>query len=137
MASFDPNKHHEVYCYLMMRRGNGYAPYIPDPDANLPLAYREDGMNICDVLLLTPDGGYDYLFNCSLPEDHPKNSQPGVPTMYVPFELRSWQHRNIPGHYPAGIPISSAGDGKAEIMATVTYHPTTYVSFRSQAQVKI
>jgi hypothetical protein len=128
MTRFDPNKHHEVYCYSMMRRGNGYAPYVPDPDADLPLAYREDGVNICDVLLLTPDGGYDYLFNCSLPEDHPKNSQPGVPTMYEPLELKPWQRRHMPGHHPAGIPISSSGDETAEIRATVACDPTTYVS---------
>ncbi|KIY67977.1 hypothetical protein CYLTODRAFT_274994 [Cylindrobasidium torrendii FP15055 ss-10] len=53
--------------------GHGYPLWCPAPSENLPTAYRDDGMRIGDVGLLTSGGGFDYLWNVHYPHDHPIN----------------------------------------------------------------
>lgn len=40
---------------------------------SLPIEYREVGIDIGDVGIITPDGGFDFLFNIWLPSSHPVN----------------------------------------------------------------
>jgi hypothetical protein len=111
-------KHEEIYPRSMMRCGNGYAPWIPEPPAQLPEAYIRDGVNVCDLLLLLSNGGYAYLFNCSLPKEHPKNEH-GVPDTFTPFHFDYDRDCNyIPARHTAGIPISSSGSQQFEINAS-------------------
>jgi hypothetical protein len=70
MVSLDSQRHYEIYCHSMMFLGHGYAPWVPEPDDLDP---DQEGVDICDVLLLKEDGDYQYIFNCSLPGDNPKN----------------------------------------------------------------
>ncbi|KAF9022897.1 hypothetical protein BDZ89DRAFT_956163, partial [Hymenopellis radicata] len=70
---------HVVYRRLLSRNGHGYPLWIPDPDENLPEAYRKDGISIGDVGLLTVDGGFDFLFNVHASANDPVNSG-GVPS---------------------------------------------------------
>jgi hypothetical protein len=115
-------KHEEIYPRSMMRCGHGYAPWIPEPPAQLPEPYKRDGVAVCDLLLLLPDGGYYYLFNCSLPEDHDKNKLwLGVPDGYVPFVLDLDKDCNyLPDRYTPGAPISSSGSQQFELNANVS-----------------
>jgi hypothetical protein len=124
---------HEIYSYSMQCRGHGYAPYAPEPPDSLPPAYRHDGVNICDVLLLDSHGGYNYLFNCSLPGDHPKNAQ-GVPPLYTPFEIRPHNCRTYTLYHRPGKPISSSGSEETRVRAsTPRGPPTEYVSYASRS----
>lgn len=47
--------------------------WIPEPNKALPQAYRERGVSIGDVGIITEDGQFDYLFNICEDEDHPVN----------------------------------------------------------------
>jgi hypothetical protein len=108
----------DTYLRSMLGCGYGYATWIPEPPAQLPEAYIRDGVNPCDLLLLLPDGGYAYMFNCSLPKGHPKNEH-GVPDIYTPFHFdynRDCNYR--PARHTAGVPISSSGSQQFEINAS-------------------
>jgi hypothetical protein len=52
---------------------HGYPLWVPKPNDNLSQAYRERGIGIGDVGLITGDGGFDFLFNICLPSDDPIN----------------------------------------------------------------
>jgi hypothetical protein len=98
----------KIYSESMLVLGHGYAPYRPEPGNWLPDEYKADGVDVCDILTLTPDGGYDYLFNCSLPKDHPKNSF-GVPKIFVPFRLEKHNRRHIPNQHLSHSILHSGG----------------------------
>ncbi|KAF9025584.1 hypothetical protein BDZ89DRAFT_953712 [Hymenopellis radicata] len=40
-----------------------YWPRIPEPDQSLPIEYRNRGIRVGDVGLMTEDCGFDFLFN--------------------------------------------------------------------------
>jgi hypothetical protein len=63
----------EVYVRRLLTQGHGYPVYGPKPDDNLPLEYRDRGTSIGDLVIITPDGTIDFLFNICLPWDHPVN----------------------------------------------------------------
>ncbi|KAE9383498.1 hypothetical protein BT96DRAFT_843768 [Gymnopus androsaceus JB14] len=99
----------EVYVRLLLRRRRGYPLWIPKPGDWLPLAYRQEGVRIGDVGILTEFGGFDYLFNVCLPADHPVNAG------RVPEQFRQLQGIDIgdmtwsteeymPGSYVASNP---------------------------------
>jgi hypothetical protein len=117
MASLRTQKHHEIYSRSMLCRGHGYAPYIPEPSSDLPMSYQLDGADICDVIMLTRDSGYDYLFNCSLPSSDPKNAH-GVPRSYEPFSMYAHTRRRNDLFHPPGIPISSSGSEETKVRAS-------------------
>jgi hypothetical protein len=108
------SKHNEIYSRYMLPLGHGFAPYVPEPGDELPAAYKQDGVDIGDILILLPDGGYDYLFNCTLPSNHPKNEQ-GVPANYQHFKIKPRNRRFIPNQHLADVPISSSGSQQTEI----------------------
>ncbi len=58
----DPRAH-AIYTKLLLRRGHGYPLWIPESDYNLPDAYRDKGVSVGDLGILTDDGGFDFLFN--------------------------------------------------------------------------
>ncbi|PFH47984.1 hypothetical protein AMATHDRAFT_150842 [Amanita thiersii Skay4041] len=57
----------------MLHQKLGYPLYMPEPDRNLPIAYRMNGISIGDVGRITPDGAFDFLFNICSPADDPMN----------------------------------------------------------------
>jgi hypothetical protein len=132
--------HEEIYSRSMMRCGHGYAPWVPEPPAQLPQDYIRDGVNVCDILLLLSDGGYAYLFNCSLPKENPKNAH-GVPVTYTPFHFDHDTDCNYrEDRHTAGVPISSSGSQQFEINAstdvgyTLSYHCIMHLLIRTQFQ---
>ncbi|KAF5375984.1 hypothetical protein D9757_008825 [Collybiopsis confluens] len=64
----------ELYARLLLPRKKGYPLWRPKPDERLPEECRREGVRIGDVGILNELGGFDFLFNCCLPEDHPVNS---------------------------------------------------------------
>ncbi|KAK2459349.1 hypothetical protein APHAL10511_008634, partial [Amanita phalloides] len=63
----------ERYTRLQLNQRLGYPVYLPEPDCDLPLGYRETGVRIGDVGTVTSDGDFDFLFNACLPAGHPVN----------------------------------------------------------------
>ncbi|KAL0952577.1 hypothetical protein HGRIS_006833 [Hohenbuehelia grisea] len=78
----------EVFARLLLPRRQGYPLWIPEPNGYLPLEYRETGVRIGDVGIITPDGGFDFLFNICHPASDPINSN-GVPESFVPLVVES------------------------------------------------
>jgi len=51
----------------------GFPLWIPEPNNNLPISYQRQGVNIGDVGIVTPSGGFSFLFNICLPPGDPIN----------------------------------------------------------------
>jgi len=54
-------------------KGRGPALWIPEPDQNLSLEYREEGVSIGDVGIVEPSGSFDFFFNINKPAEHAVN----------------------------------------------------------------
>lgn len=52
-----------IYSVQMLMQGSGYPLYMPTPSRGLPMAYRERGLRIGDVGVVTANGAFDFLFN--------------------------------------------------------------------------
>lgn len=99
----------QVYSKLLSSRGHGYPLYIPEPNENLPYEYRQRGISIGDVGIITSDGGFDFLFNVCLSATDPINND-NVPEGFVPLVLDQRDiFRQSHRHSPGAI-ISSARD---------------------------
>jgi len=76
----------------MIVMGYGIPLTIPGPSKHLPLKYRRSGISIGDVGIMTPFGGFDFLFNICLPSDHPVNR--GILSeRFIPFEIARFEIR--------------------------------------------
>ncbi|KAJ3728239.1 hypothetical protein C8R42DRAFT_540764, partial [Lentinula raphanica] len=64
----------EIYAQMLLSRGKGYPLWEPkSQNAMLPEIYKEKGVHIGDVGILTESGGFDYLFNVCHEATHPLN----------------------------------------------------------------
>jgi hypothetical protein len=63
----------DVYARSLLPEGHGFPMWVPKPADNLPQEYRDRGIDIGDVGIVTSDGSFDFLFNICLPFDHPIN----------------------------------------------------------------
>lgn len=63
-----------VYAKALLPKKYGFPFWLAEPQDNLPYDYRTNGVQIGDVLVFTPDGGYDFMFNIFLSKDHPINT---------------------------------------------------------------
>ncbi|KAF8977599.1 hypothetical protein BDQ17DRAFT_1224375, partial [Cyathus striatus] len=64
---------YEVYVEKMFPLKHGYPLWLPQPDHNLPIEYRQNGVSIGDIGFITSNGGFDYLFNIWSPAKSPMN----------------------------------------------------------------
>jgi hypothetical protein len=92
----------------------------------LPIEYRRRGIGIGDVGIITAAGGFDFMFNVCLPEDHPINRD-GVPDGFSsvhPELLESDVHKQMefnPNSYLASSSIEkSHGDGNPSYVYLIT-----------------
>ena len=78
-----------VYATLLTRAEpeRGYPLWSPEPNHRLPPEYRETGVQIGDVGVVTEHGGFDVFFNICLPVDHPLHSAYGVPRGFKQISL--------------------------------------------------
>ena len=85
-----------IYKRHMYLEAHGFPLWIPQPNETLDLSYRRQGVSIGDVGILTPDGGFDFLFNVCLPAGHPNPE--ALPEGFVPLELKPTEIRKFPAH---------------------------------------
>jgi hypothetical protein len=57
--------------------------YRPEPRPNLPEEYRQTGIAIGDVGIVTVEGGFEFFFNIYLPANNPINID--APEDFVPL----------------------------------------------------
>ena len=76
----------QVYSKLLSGKGHGYPLWIPEPNENLSHEYRQRGVSIGDVGIITPDGGFDFLFNVYLLANNPIHIN-GVPEGFLKLDL--------------------------------------------------
>ncbi|KAF8335281.1 hypothetical protein F5887DRAFT_614478, partial [Amanita rubescens] len=69
----------QIYSREMLARGVGYPLYMPSPSKSLPLAYQKKGISVGDVGIITPNGGFDFLFNACQPREEPDGEIHPVP----------------------------------------------------------
>ena len=81
-----PQKSNEIYERHLWLKGRGFPLWIPEPNKRLPRVYRKKGINIGDVGIITPSGGFSFLFNICVPSDSPINADPHLlPEGFVPI----------------------------------------------------
>lgn len=76
----------DVYARLLLPKRQGYPLWVPEPNTRLPDEYKERGVGIGDVGIITPDGAFDFLFSICHPANHPINCN-GVPDDFEPLKL--------------------------------------------------
>lgn len=74
----------DIYNQHMGAKGRGSPLWIPEPNKNLHINYQRQGLAIGDVGIITVSGSFDFLFNISLPADHPFNPKE-LPDNFVPL----------------------------------------------------
>ena len=60
---------------------------MAEPNNRLPEAYRETGLRIGDVGVVTAQGTFDIFFNICLPAHHPLHARRGVPEGFQQIDL--------------------------------------------------
>ncbi|KAF5310728.1 hypothetical protein D9619_007662 [Psilocybe cf. subviscida] len=75
----------DVYVDCLLTENRGYPLWIPSPSTSLPELNQKLGVSLGDVGVLTPEGGFDFLFNIFHDARHPINATMGVPKGFVPF----------------------------------------------------
>jgi hypothetical protein len=80
----DTKRGNEIYERHLSLKGRGFPLWIPEPNNRLPLAYRRRGINIGDVGIITPSGGFSYLFNICVPPEDPLNPR-ALPEDFAPL----------------------------------------------------
>ncbi|KAF5310136.1 hypothetical protein D9619_010570 [Psilocybe cf. subviscida] len=86
-AEYDPSPREspDVYVDHLLTKNRGYPLWIPSLSTTLPTLNRTLGVSLGDVGMLTPEGGFDFLFNILHDATHPINAVAGVPEGFVPF----------------------------------------------------
>lgn len=93
----------ENYARCLFPKGHGYPFWVPKPNDSLSQEYRDRGLDIGDVGIITPRGQFDFLFNICLPEYHPINAgrtPPGFteialePSMDAQIDLKGFSVRS-------------------------------------------
>ncbi|THU77277.1 hypothetical protein K435DRAFT_702773, partial [Dendrothele bispora CBS 962.96] len=72
---------------MLYPKGHGYPLWTPEPNREAPPEYREGGIKVGDVGFITRNGGFEFLFNITLPENHDINKWRGVPENFVSLDL--------------------------------------------------
>jgi hypothetical protein len=90
--------------------------WMPQPSADAPPSYDDKGVSVGDVGILTPSGGFDFLFNICLPAEHPNNSGGPLPEGFVPLLTQQRDITESEGH-PLGSFIASSPTKSVGTMA--------------------
>ena|ERR1700722_19773768 len=97
----------EVYVRLLLPNKFGYPLWYPDPSTNLPEEYKQNGISIGDVGILSTDR-FGFLFNIRRPANDPINGN-RVPCGFAP--IQELLPQDIDAHtekYPRNHAISSS-----------------------------
>ncbi|KAI4526672.1 hypothetical protein K525DRAFT_249528 [Schizophyllum commune Loenen D] len=86
----------QIYTKNLLPLREGFPLWIPEPDANLPMCYKETGVRIGDVGILGTDGRFQFMLNlCSAPDDPVQ--QHGVPAGFERMNMGYISH--IPSYF--------------------------------------
>ncbi|THU87386.1 hypothetical protein K435DRAFT_681753, partial [Dendrothele bispora CBS 962.96] len=102
---------------MLYPKGYGYPLWTPEPNEQTPYVYRKDGIRVGDVGFITQDGGFEFLFNITLPKDHKIHQKwRGVPEDFEQFKL------NAKGYSTGKIPKGTTFHSKeTEVQETGDY----------------
>jgi hypothetical protein len=70
---YSPQNSNIIYEQRLGLKKRGFPLWIPEPNRQLPMPYQRRGVDIGDVGIITPSGGFSFLFNICLPRDSPLN----------------------------------------------------------------
>src|ERR1700722_16423504 len=96
----------KAYVRHLLPKKLGYPLWYPEPSANLPEQYRQNGTSIGDVGILSTDQ-FDFFFNITLDADDPINEN-GVSDGFVPIDLLPRDIDARPEKYSRNDAISSS-----------------------------
>lgn len=65
--SYTPDNSNKIYERHLALKQRGFPLWIPEPNRRLPMSYRRTGICIGDVGIITPSGGFSFLFNICRP----------------------------------------------------------------------
>ena len=116
----------EMYERYLSPKGRGFPLWIPQPNIRLPNPYRAKGVCIGDVGIVTPFGGFDFLFNICRTRDDPINPEE-LPDEFAPIypPLNPTDVREFRG-FSSGSYLSSSSIVKSQ---TSEQTPCVYFSF--------
>ena len=116
----------EMYERYLSPKGRGFPLWIPQPNIRLPNPYRAKGVCIGDVGIVTPFGGFDFLFNICRTRDDPINPEE-LPDEFAPIypPLSPTDVREFRG-FSSGSYLSSSSIVKSQ---TSEQTPCVYFSF--------
>ncbi|PPQ81823.1 hypothetical protein CVT26_010003 [Gymnopilus dilepis] len=107
----------EIYARLLFAEGQGLPLWDPSLDANSPQQYQQHGIQVGDVGYHSRDGRFIFLFNISLPKEHPINIWRGnLPDSFEPITLGIPDSR--PGAYPPPSVFLHTNSGKMSFEGT-------------------
>ncbi|KAJ6453004.1 hypothetical protein C8R47DRAFT_262245 [Mycena vitilis] len=119
----------DLYVMLMLKvgvtRGKGYPMWCPSPNSaeQVPIPHRKHGISLGDVGLVTPNGGFDFMFNIFAAKNDPLNGNgKNVPDGFSPC---SWSHDKRKSSMPAGTTVSSP-DIDVAVGALPMLHPSPF-----------
>ncbi|KAF5312269.1 hypothetical protein D9619_002353 [Psilocybe cf. subviscida] len=75
----------EIYRDHLQRKNFGHPLWIPGPNERASTAYRESGVMVGDVGIITSHGSFSYLFSVFHDAAHPRNAGMQLPLDFVPF----------------------------------------------------
>jgi hypothetical protein len=96
----------ELYARELLPAGHGYPMWIPEASDSLLDEYKENGLSVGDVGIITTDGAFDVLLNITLPEDRSINKY-GVPPGFEQLELEEGDLIVTPMSHPPRSYVSS------------------------------
>ena len=111
-----PQKSNEIYKHHLWLKGCGFPLWIPEPNKWLLRVYQKKGINIGDIGIITPSGGFSFLFNICVPSDNPINPRL-LPEEFAPisppldaFDVIEFDEFK-PGSYLASSSIENSQSG--------------------------
>ncbi|THV04059.1 hypothetical protein K435DRAFT_650068, partial [Dendrothele bispora CBS 962.96] len=93
---------------MLYPKGYGYPLWTPEPNEQTPLVYRKVGIQVGDVGFITQDGGFEFLFNITLPKDHKIHQKwRGIPEDFEQLKLNEKGYSTGKNQIPKGETIHS------------------------------
>jgi hypothetical protein len=117
----------EVYARLLRLKGHGHSFWNPELDNNLLDSYRQRGVSIGDVGIITSDGEFDFLFSICTPFSDDSIDPNDAPI----FEMISLNEMDITkraGYHKPDNPIASENLTKKQIDTNISVQSSPYVS---------
>ncbi|KAK7022761.1 hypothetical protein VNI00_016964 [Paramarasmius palmivorus] len=87
--SNDEMSHGQRYTQLMLAAREGHPLWRPEPSLKPPHAHAQDGIRIGDVGIIDDNEPFDFLFNITVPSEHPINAPYGAPDGFEKIEESS------------------------------------------------